>query len=69
MLSRNSHRNALIRALLSQSMLQASCQNFAAYTKVACDCYCVEQIFVVVVFALLLSPNILVNFSRKSSKS
>ena len=36
-MSRSPHRNALISALSSQSISQASCQNSAAYTKAACD--------------------------------
>ena len=35
--SRSPHRNILISALLSQSTLQASCQNSAAYTEAARD--------------------------------
>ena len=67
--SRSPHWNALISALSSQSTSQASCQNFAAYTKAARDRCWSDRNLVVAVQARSVSPKVLVNSTRNASRS
>ena len=69
MSSRSPHRNALISALLSQSTSEASCRNFAAYTKAAHDRCWSDRNLVVAVRAQSVSPKVLVNSARNASRS
>ena len=66
--SRSPHQNALISALSSQSTLQASCQNSAAYTEATHDCCWSDHNLVVVVQARSVSPKVLVNSAKNASR-
>ena len=67
--SRSPHRNALISALSSQSTLQASCRNSAAYTEAAHNRCWSDRNLVVAVRARFVSPKVLVNSARNALRA